>query len=143
VAVSTRPVRTARPRLIRRRSPIAGFGIFTRDPIARHRRIIEYAGERISHAESARREQRHFARRRIWCFTVDRQWVRDASVGGNMARYINHACRPNCYTEIVGSVIWIRAGRSIRAGEELTYDYHTGGEAGIPCQCQPHCQTML
>jgi SET domain-containing protein len=69
--------------------------------------------------------------------------VRDAGVGGNLARFINHACRPNCYTQIIGHVIWIRAKRAIKAGEELTYDYATGGAAGIRCRCRPGCRRLL
>ena len=69
--------------------------------------------------------------------------MRDASVGGNIARFINHACKPNCYSQVIGDVIWIRAGRNIAAGEELTYDYRTDGEATIRCRCRPGCRTLL
>jgi SET domain-containing protein len=69
--------------------------------------------------------------------------VRDAAVGGNIARYINHSCNPNCYTQIVGDTIWIRAARNIRKGEELTYDYSTDGVGSIPCRCSPGCKVML
>lgn len=129
--------------LARRRSTIAGWGVYTRTPIAKNTRIIEYAGELISHRQSLRRERRQLARGHVWCFTVNRRYVRDASVGGNLARFINHACRPNCYVEIAGDVIWIRAARTIRRGEELFYDYNTGGEAGIPCRCRPGCATVI
>jgi SET domain-containing protein len=132
-----------RPRIRRRRSPIAGFGVFAAEPIRRHRRIIHYAGELISHEESERRERRHLKAGRIWCFTVNKRWVRDASSGGNLARFINHSCTPNCWTEVVGRTIWIRAARPIAAGEELTYDYSTGGAANIRCQCRPGCRRML
>ena len=64
-------------------------------------------------------------------------------IGGNIARYINHACNPNCYTDIVGRTIWILAARRIRMGEELTYDYNTEGVAGIPCHCRPRCRRVL
>lgn len=132
-----------RPRIARRRSPIAGYGVFALESIDKDARIIDYAGERISHAESLRREARQLPRGRIWCFTVNRRWVRDASRQGNLARFVNHACRPNCYTEVTRGVIWIRARRTIRPGEELTYDYNTGGAAGIRCRCRPGCRTML
>ncbi len=79
----------------------------------------------------------------IWCFTLNRRFVRDASVGGNLARFINHACRPNCYVEIAGDTIWIRASRNIAQGEELTYNYQTDGEAVIQCRCRPDCATKL
>jgi uncharacterized protein len=132
-----------RPRLERRRSRVAGSGVFARERITKNTRIIHYAGEKISQAESRRRERRQLRRGRIWCFTINRRWVRDASVGGNLARFINHSCRPNCYVQIVGDVIWIRAARTIAPGEELSYDYHTHGEAGIPCRCRPGCRTIL
>ena len=40
-------------------------------------------------------------------------------------------------------VIWVRAGRSIEPGEELTYDYNTEGDKTIPCRCRPGCKTKL
>ena len=83
------------------------------------------------------------ARGRIWCFTVNRRAVIDASVGGNVARFINHSCQPNCYSQVVDGTIWIRAARNIRRGEELTYDYNTQGVAGINCRCRPGCQRVL
>jgi len=132
-----------RPSLVRRRSGIAGWGVYTRVPITKNTRIIDYAGEKISHGESLRRERKQLARGEVWCFTVDKRTVRDASVGGNIARFINHACKPNCYSQVIGDVVWIRAGRNIAAGEELTYDYRTDGEATIQCRCRPDCGTML
>ncbi len=29
------------------------------------------------------------------------------------------------------------------AGEELSYDYNTGGEAGLKCRCRPGCKTVI
>lgn len=130
-------------RIVRRRSRIAGWGVHAFELITKNTRIITYDGERVSHRESGRREARQLPRGRIWCFTVDERTVVDASVGGNLARFINHACRPNCYSQVISGVIWIRAARTIRAGEELTYDYNTGGAAGIRCRCRPGCRTML
>ena len=129
--------------LVRRRSRIAGWGVCTRQAVPKNTRIIDYAGELISHQESARRERRHLPVGRIWCFTVNSRVVRDASVGGNLARFINHACRPNCYVRIVGRTIWICASRTLVPGEELTYDYQTRGAAGISCRCRPGCRTRL
>ena len=69
--------------------------------------------------------------------------MRDAAVGGNIARYINHTCTPNCYTQVIGDTIWIIAARNIRKGEELTYDYSTDGPGHIRCRCSPGCEVML
>lgn len=134
---------TALPRLVRRRSAISGSGVYTTHAIEKDTTIAECKGELISLAEGWRREQRYLARQRIWIFNISDRWARDAAVGGNIARYVNHACKPNCYTDIVGRRIWILAARRIKAGEELTYDYNTGGLAGIACRCRPGCRRML
>ena len=69
--------------------------------------------------------------------------MRDAAVGGNIARFINHSCTPNCYSRVIGDQIWIIAGRNIRKGEELTYDYLTDGPGHIQCRCRPGCTAKL
>ena len=131
------------PKIVRRRSPISGWGVYAAQPISEDTQIIEYKGALVSQAEAWRREQRYLPRHRIWIFTINDRWARDAAFGGNIARYVNHACRPNCYVDIIGRHIWIRASRDIRKGEELTYDYNTDGVAGIPCRCRPGCRRML
>jgi SET domain-containing protein len=137
------PRRTEPPRIIRRRSKLHGWGVFALERITKNTRIVRYEGELIDHKESLKRETKYLKRGEIWCFTVNRRWVRDAQVGGNVARFINHACKPNCYSHIVGKDIWIRAGRNIDPGEELTYDYYTDGEKTIPCRCRPACTRKL
>jgi uncharacterized protein len=131
------------PRLVRRRSGISGWGVYAAQAIEEDTRIVEYKGALVSQAEAWRRELRYLPRKRIWIFTINERWARDAAVGGNIARYINHACHPNCYVDIVGHTIWILASRRISTGEELTYDYNTDGVAGIPCRCRPRCRRML
>ena len=66
-----------------------------------------------------------------------------APTGGNLARYINHKCAPNCYTRVIGDTIWIVAAKNIRKGEELSYDYSTDGEGSIQCRCRPGCKTIF
>lgn len=127
----------------RRRSRIHGWGVYATRAISKNTRIIDYAGEKISNQESLRRERRYIERGRLWCFKLTSRTVIDAAVGGNVARFINHSCRPNCYVDIADGVIWIRAARKIRRGEELTYNYHTDGEGMIPCRCRPGCQGLI
>ena len=133
----------SRPRIIRKRSTVHGMGVFALQPISKNTRIIDYAGELVRNSESEAREERYLAEGCIWVFRVNRNWSRDAAVGGNLARFINHSCTPNCWIEIVDRTIWIRASRTIRAGEELTYDYRTDGEQTIPCRCRPGCPNKL
>lgn len=135
--------RPPHPRIVRRRSSVHGWGVFALEPVPKNTRIIHYAGERITIRESREREARYMKRGHIWCFAVNRRWVRDAAVGGNDARFINHSCKPNCYAQVVGETIWIRAARNIAQGEELVYNYYTGGSADIRCNCRKRCRTML
>ena len=127
----------------KRRSPIQGAGVFATRRITKNTRIIHYAGEKISNRESLKRERRYIKNGHIWCFKLTNRMVVDAGVGGNIARFVNHSCRPNCYIDIKKGVIWIRAARTIRRGEELTYDYNTDGEGLINCRCRPDCQRLL
>ena len=131
------------PRIIRKRSRLHGFGVFAAEPINKNTRIIDYAGELVRTKDVHEREVRYLKQGRLWVYRVDRLWSRDAAVGGNIARFINHSCTPNCWTEIVNKTIWIRASRRIEPGEELTYDYCTVGAHSIPCRCRPGCKTML
>jgi len=127
-----------------RASPIQGKGAFATRRIARGIRLIEYAGERIDHAEADRRYDDAVMRRHhTYLFTVDRDMVVDAAVGGNASRFINHSCEPNCEAVIEAGRVVIAARRDIEPGEELTYDYscrREGGEDDEPpgrysCRC--------
>ena len=107
-----------------RRSKIQGRGAFAIRPIKRGTRIIEYTGERISHDEADRRyDDGGMGRHHTFLFSVDRNTVIDAAVGGNEARFINHSCAPNCEAIDERKHIYIEAIRDISPGEELTYDY--------------------
>ena len=137
------PTSGSLPKIERKKSKLHGYGVFALETINKNKRIIDYAGELISNKQSESREDSYLSKGCIWVFRVNRNWSRDANVGGNIARFINHSCQGNCYVEVVKDIIWIRAARNIRAGEELSYDYNTGGEAGIKCRCRPDCDTLL
>jgi SET domain-containing protein len=124
---------------------VHGHGVFALEPIAKNTRIIDYAGELVRNRDCEPREEQYLRQGCIWIFRVNRVWSRDAAVGGNLARFINHSCTPNCWFEVVAAAktIWIRASRRIRRGEELTYDYATIGERTIPCRCRPGCPNRL
>ena len=128
---------------MRRRSAISGWGVYAAQAIEKDARIVEYKGQLIRQTEANRRERRYLRRQRIWLFTINTRWARDAAVGGNIGRYVNHACHPNCYIDIVKHTIWIIASRRIKKGEELTYDYNTDGVAGIKCRCRPRCRRLI
>lgn len=133
------------PKIERKKSRLHGYGVFALETINKNKRIIDYAGELISNAQSEAREDRYLSKGCIWVFRVNRKWSRDAAVGGNVARFINHSCTPNCWIEVDGKTrtIWVRAAKQIRKGQELVYDYNTEGDKVIPCRCRPGCKTKL
>ena len=133
------------PRIQRKKSKLHGFGVFAKEPINKNKRIIDYAGELVSNKVSEKREDRYLKKGCIWVFRVNRAWSRDAAVGGNIARFINHSCTPNCWIEVDAKTktIWIRAAKAIKPGQELVYDYNTEGDKVIPCRCRPNCKTKL
>jgi len=137
------PSPSSLPKIERRKSRIEGWGVFALEAINKNKRIVTYDGEKIKNSVSLDREDRYLKKGHIWCFKLNRLYVRDAAVGGNIARYINHSCTPNCYTIVKGETIWIVAARTIRKGEELTYDYSTDGPGHIQCRCSPGCKVML
>lgn len=140
---AVRPAKSL-PKIARRRSTVQGLGVFAAEPIRRNARIIDYAGELLRNdAECERREEEYLRDGCIWIFRVNRAWSRDAAVGGNIARFINHSCTPNCRFEVVDKTIWIKASRDIRRGEELTYDYSIIGTRTIPCLCRPGCPNKI
>ncbi len=114
------------PRRIQvRRSGVHGKGVFALKPIAAGERIIEYKGEVITWPEALRRHPHDPADpNHTFYFHVDEEHVIDAKVGGNAARWINHACAPNCQAdETPEGRVFIKALRKLKAGEELFYDY--------------------
>jgi len=116
-----------------RDSPLHGRGVFAVRDIARGTRVIEYLGERITHAEADRRyEHKDAGDNHTFLFIADDATVIDAGVGGNEARFVNHACDPNCESVIESSRVFIDAIRGICAGEELTYDYQIQREPDDP-----------
>ena len=137
------PKATSLPKILRKRSKLHGYGVFAMEPINKNKRIIEYAGELITNKQSESREDRYLSKGCIWVFRVNRNWSRDAHVGGNDARFINHSCKGNCWIDVVDKTIWIRASKPIAKGEELAYDYNTEGDKIIPCLCRPGCKTKL
>jgi SET domain-containing protein len=133
------------PQIERKKSKLHGYGVFALETINKNKRIIDYAGELISNKQSESREDRYLSKGCIWVFRVNRNWSRDANVGGNIARFINHSCVPNCWIEVdmKTKTIWVRAAKQIRKGQELVYDYNTEGDKVIPCKCRPGCKTKL
>jgi len=107
-----------------RSSGVHGKGVFALQRLARGEQVIEYKGEVIDWPEALRRHPHdpndpdH-----TFYFHIDDGNVIDAKHGGNAARWINHACQPNCEADEVDGRVFIKTLRVIKPGEELFYDY--------------------
>jgi uncharacterized protein len=96
-----------------------GLGLFAVKPIKRGAYIATYRGRRITTEEADRRE----ARGARYMFELNKKWTIDGSPRWNVARYINHSCRPNAKPVGRNGGIVIVAARRIEPEEEITYSY--------------------
>ncbi len=107
-----------------RESGVHGKGVYALRPIRAGERIMEYKGEVISWDEALRRHPHDPSNpQHTFYFHIDDQNVIDGKKTGNSAKWINHACDPNCESDEVDGRIFIHALRDIAPGEELFYDY--------------------
>ncbi|MCR4334044.1 MAG: SET domain-containing protein [Patescibacteria group bacterium] len=105
-----------RPEGVRVGRASAGLGLFATRPYKKGERVIEYVGRTLTNAEE-------YSSRSKYLFEVNKRKTIDGSMRSNIARYINHSCKPNCEPEIERGRIFIDAIRNIKEGEEFVYDY--------------------
>jgi len=98
----------------------SGLGLIATKSIKKGMPIIFYEGRLL---DCWKKEDDSVNNR--YLFEINKRWTIDGSVRENMARYINHGCRPNAEPEVMPRKrkILIRAIRTIREGEEISYDY--------------------
>jgi SET domain-containing protein len=94
-----------------------GRGLYAAEKIPNGSCVIEYIGKPVT------MEQVTPALK--YLFSTGRSTMIDGNIVANKARFINHSCAPNCEIEIKNRRIYVFAKRSIKEGEELTYDYGT------------------
>ena len=96
----------------------AGLGLFATHAFKKGDLIIEYTGETITEEEANQRGGKYL-------FELNDSHVIDGKERKNLARYINHSCRPNCYPELneKETKVFIFAKKKIAPDEELTYNY--------------------
>lgn len=107
-----------------RASGVHGRGVYALRDLAAGERLIEYKGERIDWDEALRRHPHDPSQPdHTFFFHLEGGGVIDAAHQGNNARWINHACAPNCEAREADGRVFIHALTDISAGEELFYDY--------------------
>nr|XP_061804447.1 histone-lysine N-methyltransferase SETD1B-like [Nerophis lumbriciformis] len=124
------------------RSHIHDWGLFALEAIAADEMVIEYVGQVIRQNVADMRERRYEEAGigSSYLFRVDQNTIIDATKCGNLSRFINHSCNPNCYAKIITvesqKKIVIYSRQTIGINEEITYDYKFPIEdTKIPCLC--------
>jgi SET domain-containing protein len=113
---------------------VTGLGLFTLQPIPAGERIIEFVGNVITGEEAEVKGGKYL-------FEINENCYIDGSARTNLARYLNHSCRPNAVAYISGNRIWIWSKRAIQAGEEITFNYGKVfvkeylASQGMKCRC--------
>ena len=138
-----------------KRSVIHNYGLFSRNGFTKGEMVVEYQGEVLRQTIADEREKK--AEREgdgdggsCYMFKLDDDYVVDATLKGNCARFINHSCNPNCTCKMIEDEnrlkhIMIIAKRDIAPGEEITYDYQFAVESEkLACLCgAPNCLGRL
>jgi hypothetical protein len=111
---SNKPYRVGRSR--------TGLGLFATKPIKKGTKIIRYFGPLLDS-----KKKKDDAIENKYLFELNDRWTIDGSVRKNVARYINHACKPNAESDVKPRKrkVIIRAIKNIEPGEEINYDYGT------------------
>ena len=99
-----------------------GLGLFATKPIKKGSKIIRYFGPLLDS-----KKKKDDAIENKYLFELNNRWTIDGSVRKNIARYINHACKPNAESDVKPRKrkVIIRAIKNIEPGEEINYDYGT------------------
>jgi len=99
-----------------------GLGLFATKPIKKGTKIIRYFGPLLDS-----KKKKDDAIENKYLFELNNRWTIDGSVRKNVARYINHACKPNAESDVRPRKrkVFIRAIKNIEPGEEINYDYGT------------------
>lgn len=125
-----------------------GYGLRTDMALTSNDFIFEYIGEVINEATFRRRMIQYDEEgiKHFYFMSLTKSEFVDATRKGNLGRFCNHSCSPNCYVDkwVVGDKLrmGIFALRDIRAGEELVFNYNVDryGAEPQPCYCgEPNC----
>jgi histone-lysine N-methyltransferase SETD2 len=129
-----------------------GFGLRATVDLQPNDFVFEYIGEVINEPTFRRRMMQYDREgiKHFYFMSLTRTEFVDATKKGNLGRFCNHSCSPNCYVDkwVVGEKLrmGIFTGRAVRAGEELVFNYNVDryGADPQPCYCgEPNCTGFI
>ena len=129
-----------------------GYGLRANTNLNPNDFIYEYIGEVINEAHFRKRMVQYDEEGIIhfYFMSLTKGEFVDATKKGNLGRFCNHSCNPNCYVDkwVVGEKLrmGIFAERKIKAGEELVFNYNVDryGANPQPCYCgEPNCTGFI
>ncbi|THX29168.1 hypothetical protein D6C97_04727 [Aureobasidium pullulans] len=129
-----------------------GFGLRANKDLKQNDFIFEYIGEVISEPAFRRRMHQYDQEgiKHFYFMSLSKGEFVDATKKGNLGRFCNHSCNPNCFVDkwVVGDRLrmGIFAERRVEAGEELTFNYNVDryGADPQPCYCgEPNCSGFI
>ncbi|MDR0588369.1 MAG: SET domain-containing protein-lysine N-methyltransferase [Burkholderiales bacterium] len=106
-------------------SPIHGRGVFAIKDIPKGDAIIEYTGKKMTWDEALQLPPSDPDNpAHTFFFELTDGTIINGGLKGNIARWINHSCKPNAesYEDEDGRV-FVMAIKDIKVGDEITYDY--------------------
>ena len=131
-----------------------GWGLKSKTEIKKGEFVVEYVGEVIDNHEFRRRlkDKQDAGDEAYYFLTLDNNRMIDAGPSGNLARFMNHSCQPNCETQkwtVLGDTrVGLFACTDIPANTELTFNYQlecaqdaaNDAKRQQPCHCgAPNC----
>ncbi|KAJ5169172.1 Histone-lysine N-methyltransferase H3 lysine-36 specific [Penicillium canariense] len=129
-----------------------GFGLRAETNLDPHQLIFEYVGEVVGEPQFRRRMRQYDEEgiKHFYFMSLNKGEFVDATKRGNLGRFCNHSCNPNCYVDkwVVGEKLrmGIFAERAVQAGEELVFNYNVDryGADPQPCYCgEPNCTGFI
>ena len=127
-----------------KREPGKGWGLVTVNGVKKGELVQEYVGEVIDEEEKKTRlrewDRDHPDDSNFYLMALDSGWYIDARNEGNLSRFINHSCDPNC--ELVPFDVggYMRVGifslQDIAPGQFLSYDYQFDTKHGDKFRCR-------
>lgn len=139
------------------RSSIHGFGLFLAESAQRKEIVTEYCGDVVSPLVADIRERLYAdsGLKSVYMFSIQNNYIIDATLKGNFARFLNHSCSPtaeslhakfsasndtlepvNLLSQSQGIAISLLS--NLTEGSEITQNYYLSKESAdnkLFCQC--------